>query len=265
MELLKFLDIDRRFIFKIFLLGVINSLLTAGLIYLINTVVAGGEVPYLEDKGTAGLVYLALVVLSFFIKRFLQQDLIRVNFERVYRFTTDAINKLRLSEVEVFEKLGKEKVYTALGDARTLSYVPAHFIEVFQSLVIVLCGVVYLTYISWLGGLIVILVIAGLAAFYQFRDKVLYRNIKRLRKLQDEFYAYIQDLLSGFKELKIHRTSSERLFHEYLIENQAKHKTLNTQVENQYLDNQLLVNNSWYLVIGSHRNNIVCATFGFSD
>jgi cyclic peptide transporter len=161
------------------------------------------------------------------------------------------LQKLRYASFEDFEKLGREKVYTAINDARTLGNVPQLFINTFNSLIMVLCCLVYMFWISWVGGLIVLGLMSALLVIYLVRNKRAERDLNELRDLQNDYYRYLRDLLQGFKEIKMSILRNDNIFTKFLSKNRKRGRLLSLTTSARYMNNELTGSYSWYILLGA--------------
>ena len=230
------------------LLGAANSIMYSGLLMLINNSITHHTLFYDSKYNMA--VYFLIISLSFVLSKVFQTYIVKLSNEILFKFETNVLEKLRFAEYEAFEKIGTEKIYTAIGDTRVLSRIPETFINVFNAAIIALCCLGYMFFVSVLGGCFVLTMMIGLLVIYLTKNKRIEVELNKLRDLQNTYYRYLNDLLGGFKELKLGIKRNENIFSNHLISNKIEERDLGITTAIKYLDNELLGSYSWYIVLG---------------
>jgi cyclic peptide transporter len=236
------------FYFFLVLLGAANSVMYSGILILINKFISRQSL--FEDGRYNMGVYFLVIGLSFVCSKIFQTYVVKLSSDILFRFETDVLEKLRYAEFESFEKLGSEKVYTAIGDTRVLSRIPETFINVFNAMIVVLCCLGYMFFVSYKSGFFVLGVMLVLLFIYLKRNKRIESQLNKLRDLQNTYYRTLNDLLSGFKELKLGIKRNESLFNNFLYKNKREERDLGVVTAVRYLDNELLGSYSWYIILG---------------
>lgn len=239
---------SKRFYLFILLLGLMNSLLNASLLILINYTISQQPLPLLPQYNW--LLFVTVVTVSLLVNRLFHRYMVRLTVSLLYSFQLDMLQKLRKAPYEAFEKLGREKVYTAINDATTLGNVPEMFVNGFNACVTILCCLAYFFWMSLVGGAVVLALMAVLLTIYLMRNNALEAYVNQLRDLQNDYYSYLDDLLLGFKEVKMSAVKNDNLYRKYILQNRSLGQQLSIQTADQYLGNELLGNYSWYVVIG---------------
>lgn len=230
------------------LLGAVNSIMYSGLLILINNSITKHSLFTSAKYNLA--TYFLIISLSFICSKIFQTYIVKLSSQVLFKFETGVLEKLRYAEYESFEKLGVETIYTAIGDTRVLSRIPETFINVFNAMITAICCLGYMFYVSLLGGCFVLTMMLGLLIIYLRRNKRIEGQLNELRDLQNNYYKYLNDLLNGFKELKLGIKRNENLFDNYLINNKIAERDLGVITSVKYLNNELLGSYSWYIVLG---------------
>jgi cyclic peptide transporter len=237
------------FFFFLFVLGGVNSLLYSGILLFINDALAGHkQLGVLKQYDWQ--LFLLLITVSVVTTRVFHAYLIGLTNGILLDFELSVLNKLRLANFQAFEKLGSQKVHTAINDTKVLAQVPEYLVALLNAVVIVVCGLGYLFWISPLGGGSVVLVMLGLLVFYLVRTRSIEKDLNRLRDMQNDFYRYLNDLLQGFKELKMSISRNDRIYQHHLKENRLTSRALTRSTSIRFLNNELTGSYSWYLVLG---------------
>ena len=202
---------------------------------------------YLEKYGL--LIFTGTIILSIVCARVLQNKIIIITNKLLYKIETSLLNKLGKASLEDFENLGEEKVYTAINDANSLRSVPGIFIDVFNSLIIVICGLIYISLHSWKGALLITSIILILSLIYHKRNSSLKSLRNKLRDLQDSYYCYLKDLLAGFKQIKIDIDKNNNIFN-FIRYNRTESLNKKIRISQKYMNNELLGEYSWFFILG---------------
>jgi len=222
--------------------------MNTGILMFINNTISQTEWGLFGDYDW--LVFTLLLLVSLFTNRSFQVYLIKLTNEILYKFELDILLKIRNASMTDFEQLGKEKAWTAMQDTRVLGSVPMVVINTFNSLIIIVCCVGYLFWISPIGGIVLLVIMALLFAVYLLRNKKIKKELDDLRDLKNVYTRNIIDLLDGFRELKMSIRRNENLYDGHIVKNRKRAKDISINTSRKYLDNTLLGSYSWYLIIG---------------
>ena len=249
MNLFKLLREKSR-LFYVFtvLLGFINSLTNLGILIMVNSAISGKQIFYNGQYNC--LIFAGLILFSFISSWFFQNYMVVITSGILYNLELSIVQKVRNATFESFEALGTEKLYAAISDARILSRAPEIFITLINGIVTVLCSIIYLMWISPLGGISIVAIMAVLLAFYLYRNTKLEKNMNEIRDLQNNYYGSLNDLLGGFKQVRISAERSNTLYNDYIHMNRDKARSLNVNTSRSYVFNELLGAFSWYVLLG---------------
>ncbi|MBC3787166.1 cyclic peptide export ABC transporter [Spirosoma utsteinense] len=249
MHLLKIFQSQSRFFYTALLgLGIINSFTFSVLLLFINLTIAGKPFPIWPQYGW--LIFFGLLAVSVVTTKVFQTYLVKLTQQILYGFELNIVDQLRSASLSDFQKLGSERVYTAINDVRVLGLVPEVMIVIVNSSIIVVCALAYLCYTSVAGGLCMLGLMLGMLIFYSTRNKAIRKNLGKVRDLQDKYHKYLLDLLNGFKEVKMSSVRNRNLFTLFIKANRDNAKALGQQTAVRYLDNELIGRYSWYFALG---------------
>lgn len=240
----------RSKLFYLFLaiLGIINGLLNTGLLMFINKAITHTPLPYFQEYGW--LMFLLIIAVSLVTGKIFHTYMVKLTAGIRSDLQISILRKIKHASYQEFEKLGNEKIFTAMGDINMLSNLPEVFMNMLNALIVVICCFVYLFLISAVGAGAILLMITGLLIFYLARNRSVEKKLNIIRNMQNKFWEYLGDLLGGFKEAKMRIARNESIFTEYLERNVNESKQLSTNTSIKYLDNELTGNYSWYLILG---------------
>lgn len=249
MNFIKILRLRSKW-FYLFLivLGLVSSLTSIGILLLINFTLSGQAIPFFNDY--KAVAFIAMLVISYMTTRFFQNYVIVITRDILFDIELSIVQKVRNSSFEAFEKLGVEKIYSAIGDARVLSRMPEIFVTLVNAFVTVICALGYLYWISPGGATIILMMMVNLLLFYFARNEKLEKDLNKVRDLQNSYYKFLQELLLGFKQIRISSLRSANLYNRYIFPNREMSKNLSIYTSQQYVINQLIGSYSWYLLFG---------------
>lgn len=249
MELLRLiLSKSKMFFLLIIILGIVNSILNSGLLLFINNTITQTPLPFFPDDDW--MVFVGILIVSLVVSQRFQVYMIKLTNNILFEFEISIMQKLRYASYEDFQKLGSEKVYTAINDARTLGNVPQLFVNTFNSLIMAVCCMVYMFWVSTVGGVLVIAIMSVLLIVYLVRNKQAERDLNKLRDLQNDYYKYLRDLMLGFKEVKMSILRNDNIFNKFLVRNRNESRGLSQDTSIRYMNNELTGSYSWYIVLG---------------
>ncbi|MCB9280797.1 MAG: cyclic peptide export ABC transporter [Lewinellaceae bacterium] len=249
MDIFKLFNKSKTFFALIIVLGLVNSVMYSGLLIMINQGLRTGTAESWMDRHLAWL-FAGLMALSFFSRRYFQNHLIAFTNNILFDFELSLLDKVRFATFESFRKLGSQKVYTAIGDTKVVAQLPRFFVDLINNAVVVVCALGYLLWISPVSLLIVLAIMTGLSIYYWVRNQSIVRDLNRIRNMENDFYRYLQDLLNGFREVKMSVEKNENLYRKFLEKNRQEVKSLETTTARKYLDNELFGSYSWYVILG---------------
>ena len=230
------------------ILGFTNVLLNIGILSIINTVLTSDEPVY--HKEYDWMLFFGLIVISLIANAVFQSYMVKLTNDIKFDLEFNILEKLRFANYRSFEKLGNEKIFTAIDDIRTMVNLPELIVSGVNAMIIVFCCFVYLFYMSWVGALLVIGMMASLFIFYMVRNVYIEKDLNKVRTLRDDYYKILDDLINGFKEVKTNPIRSQNLFEKFLLTNRMDAKNMSLGANIKYMVNELTGNYSWYVVFG---------------
>jgi ABC-type siderophore export system fused ATPase/permease subunit len=249
MTLLKlFQTRSKSFYLFLVILGLVSSLTNMGILMQVNMALGGKS--FLDLGEYNYLAFIALLVTSFFATLFFQNYMAELTNSIMYSMELSVIEKVRNASYASFEKMGSNKLYAAISDARILSRVPEIFVTILNSSITLACSLIYLFWISVWGGITVLGIMLVLLVVYLYRNNKIEKKLNAVRDLQDSYYKSLWELMVGFKQVRISSLRNRNIFEKFILLNRNKAKKLSTDVSKKYVVNELIGVYSWFLVIG---------------
>ncbi|MGM9979475.1 MAG: cyclic peptide export ABC transporter [Clostridium sp.] len=244
---LKFINKQKEM--NIFILGTImfmSSLGYTSIMIIITKVMANVS---LSNK----LVIYFILAITVYVygQKIVRSYLINITNDYVYKKRMDLIMKLLNCSYEKFERIDKASIYSSFNnDTETLSNVIRECVIVVTSIITLILSFIYLAIISWkvfaISILVIILAVVGQFFVNNYAEKI----YEKSRDIQNTFFKFTNDLISGFKELYIN-DGRKNEFKNDMKKNCKEYKEKKIEGEiilsNNYIQGQLLI----YLIVGA--------------
>jgi putative ATP-binding cassette transporter len=194
------------------LAGALSGASSVGLLALTHATLAGAG-----SRGLLAGAFAALCV-SVLVNKVLSQTLlIRLSQRAVSQLCLHLSRQILATPLRRLEEMGTHRLLATLtGDVPTIVMAFNAIPNICISLVIVLCVLGYLTWLSWGVALAVIAFMVLGVASYRVSASRAQHYLKRAREEQDVLQSRFRDLLEGIKELKIHRPRREAFLRDSL-------------------------------------------------
>jgi cyclic peptide transporter len=223
-----------------------NTALSFGIVYIINNVLAGKE-DFLIDY--MWIVFLAMVVYTYLLNIVFQKRLNKFSFNLLYDNEKKVFDQVLTAPLLKLEKFGSKRFYTAVEDLRVFAMLPFTITHTMNSVLMLILCVVYMFTISLPSALIVIGLIILVAACYFVVMSTMSKQVAILREYNEDYYEYVDDVMKGFKELKLSFFRRENLMNRFLIRNRDDAKDLDFRINYIFLSINLISQYGLYFVI----------------
>ena len=187
--------------------GIANGILLA----VIN-VAAGTTAHLFLNLRNLAIFMLAFALFYYTKKQAMTQSTILV--EHVLRAVRVRItDKIRSTSLLEFEGIGREVVYNRLTqETTTISQAAPVLINACQASIMLVFASIYLFYLSEAALLISALAIAGGMITYLAHHKQVSQELQAADRKEREFLAMLNQMMEGFKEIKLNRRKSDDIF-----------------------------------------------------
>ncbi len=223
-----------------------NTLLSFGIIYIINNALAGND-NFLKNH--MGLVFSALIIYTYLLNIIFQKELNKFSFRLLYNNEKSLFGKMLQIPLDVLEKLGSQRFFTAVEDLRVFAFLPYTVTHTVNSLLMILLCLVYMFTLSITAALIVVGLIILVAGCYFIVMNSMSKQVEKLREYNDHYYKYVDDVMKGFKELKLNFFRRKNLMNRFLIPNRDQAGVLDFRINYVFLSINLISQYGLYFVI----------------
>lgn len=241
------LKISFKNIIYLVLYAVPNTIFSFGILYIINTVISG-EKSFLANH--TGIVFLSIVIITYLINIVFQRKLNQYAFKMLYKNEKIVFDKILKTPLITLEKLGSQRFYTAVEDLRVFAFLPETVTHTINSLLMLLLCIAYLFTLSVSSAFIIVILAIALSGLYFFIINAMSRQVEALRKYNESYYEYVNDVMKGFKELKTNSFRRKNLMHKFLSPNRDNAEKLDFKINYIFLSINLISQYGLYLIIG---------------
>lgn len=232
----------------IILYAIPNSILSFGILYIINNVISGNK-EFL--KGYMWIVFVSIIIYTYLLNIVFQKKLNQYTYNVLYENEKNIFSKMLQTSLITFEKFGSQRFYTTIEDIRVFASFSGVVTHTVNSLLMLLLCLVYMFAISLYSALIVLGLIIMIAALFFVVINTMSQQISILRKYNEHYYSYVNDVIKGFKGLKVDRKKRNNLMNNYLSPNRDESKNLDYKINFVFLSINLISQYGLYLVIGA--------------
>lgn len=240
------LKIKTKHIILIAVYALISSLLSFAIIYIINNTLSN----QLSINSYIYITFFAFVVYAYLLSIFFQRELNKITFELLSQLEKKLFQKILDTPLIKIEKLGTQRFYTAVEDTRTFYSLPSVVTAAFSSLLMVILCLFYLIKLSPLSAIIILVAILVIAGIYYLVINSLSKSIEKVKKYNEHYFGYVQDVISGFKELMISDKRKKKLLENYVYENRTASYALDFKISFSFLSVGLISQYGMYIIIG---------------
>lgn len=242
------LKLKPKDIILLLLYAIPNTLLSFGIIYIINNVLSGNE-EFLKDYMI--IVFLSAIGYAYLLNIIFQKGLNKYAFKILYENEKNLFNQILTAPLKTLEKFGTQRFYTAMEDLRIFSNLPYTVTHTVSSLLMLVLGVVYMFTLSPISAGIVLVLIILVAVCYFIVMNSMSNQVGRLRKFNEDYYKYVNDLILGFKELKLSASRRKNIMEKYLDPNRDDSEDLDFKVNYVFLSINMISQYGLYVVIAA--------------
>lgn len=225
-----------------------NTFLSFGIIYIINNVLSGNE-NFLKDYMI--IVFLATVFYTYLLNVVFQKGLNKYAFRILYENEKNLFNQILRAPLKTLEKFGTQRFYTAMEDLRLFSSLPYTVTHTVSSLLMLILGVIYMFTLSVSSAFIVLVLIVLVAVCYFLVMNSMSKEVSILRKYNEHYYKYVEDLITGFKELKLSASRRKNMMEKHLGPNRDDSEDLDFKVNYVFLSINMISQYGLYVVIAA--------------
>ncbi|WP_426094751.1 cyclic peptide export ABC transporter [Flavobacterium sp. DSR2-3-3] len=240
------LKIKKSEILYLLLYAIPNTLLTFTIVYIINNVMAGDKA-FLKDY--MGIVFTSILVYTYLLNVIFQKKLNKFSFNLLYENEKKIFKQILSVPLLKLEQYGSQRFYTVVEDLRTFSLLPYTVTHTINSMLMLVLCLIYMFTLSLVSALIVITLIALVGACYFIVMNTMSKKVNQLREYNDGYYKSVDDVIRGFKELKINFLRRDNLMNKFIVPNRDEAMNLDFNINYVFLSINLISQYGLYFVV----------------
>lgn len=168
----------------------------------------------------------------------------------VHKLRVRMVDKIRSSNLYLFDRIKASEIHSNLTqDAKFLSETAPFLVHSAQSAIMIVCSLLYVLIISVPAFLVVVGCLGFAVSVYLIRNKVISTHIRMGRDTETELLESLDDVLSGFKELKLSRRKNDALFY-HISEISDRARNFRKRSNVMWIENYIFTQVIFYLAIG---------------
>lgn len=161
-------------------------------------------------------------------------------------------DKLRRADLRGFEQMDRPEVYKTLVENTDVIFEAARYLSITCSSVVMLAGAcVYLAVLSLPALVMCVVMIAAAVAVYQANMLRINLTMRESRDKESEFLHHLNDLIDGFKEVKVSSQRSKDLFENYISDRSVLAKGLKIKSEDLNIRNFVFSETFFMILLGA--------------
>lgn len=240
------LKFEPKNLIYLFLYALPNTILSFGIVYIINNVLAGNT-SFMKDY--MGLVFLIIIAYTYLLNIVFQKALNKFSFKLLYDNEKKVFGQVLKAPLQKLESLGSQRFFTAVEDLRTFSFLPYTVTHTINSLLMLVLCLVYMFTLSVTSATIVLGLIIGVAACYFIVMNTMSKEVATLREYNEHYYKHVDDVMKGFKELKLNFFRRQNLMNKFLVPNRDAAMNLDFRINYIFLSINLISQYGLYFVV----------------
>ncbi len=159
------------------------------------------------------IFYLLICIMAIFCKIYALNKATTITEDVVSKVRVRLTDKLRHTELEFIEQADKGNIYARITqDTEIISQASPNIMNTFESAIAAGAVFLYMSSISMLGfGIALFSIISTYSAFF-FNYSKIKEELRKVRDKEAKFSILLNELLTGFKEIKINTKKNNALF-----------------------------------------------------
>ncbi len=240
---------NKAFLFYTILvaLGLVNTFMNIGILTFVNQMIQ--DKPFTFFGEHSWIWFTVLVLTSFIINRYFQKKVISLTNNVLYENEIEIFKIITQTDLSKLQKIGTDKVYTIIEDLRVFASLPNTIVSAIISVGSIVVCLVYFFTISPYAALLITFIVSAMAIIFISINKLVMKDIKKLRKIGEAYFKIITDVLYGFKELKLSSTRNHNIY-EAILHNRKETRDTEIKTGNKLLTNNLFGNYGIFMLLG---------------
>ncbi|MFM7023151.1 MAG: cyclic peptide export ABC transporter [Flavobacteriales bacterium] len=198
---------------KLILATLVSGISNILLLIILNTAAEsiGPEISF--DRLWLLLVFIIVFVLFYFGKKMILVQGCVLVANIITNIRLRIMNKIRKANLRSLENVGQSEVFTRISeDVSYISHTTTVIVNALQSAVMILCSLFYIGFLSLEALGLTLIAFAISFLIYKSKQKAMAKAIKAATVKETEFFASLDDVIDGFKEINIHQKKNDAVY-----------------------------------------------------
>lgn len=239
---------DKMFVGYLVIFSIINSLINMAILFFLGKILQLKALSDLSDY--FWLQYVGLIVVGFCVNKIIQKKILRYSHNKLFQYESQIFKTLKSISLRNLDKIGGEKVYAVFEELRNFIYLPGVLISALSSVTVIFICLVYIFYISFKFALVILSTMSLFIGIYLLINKKNFKRVEKVSGLNETFFKLVNDVLQGFKELKLSATKKNNLYNLHLKQNRKNARDLEIYTINNFLTTNLFAYYGLYMIFG---------------
>ncbi len=228
-------------------MGTISGIAQAALLGIVT--IAADTASYANLNFRYLCMFAIAFVVMFLSKRYALQQANVVIEQIIKKVRVRISDKIRNSELLFLERLGKGALYTRLThDSNLVSDSAVRIISACQSVLVVVFCLGFVAVLSKAAFLITVGFLSLAVTSYFYHHRIVVKELLETKAKEAKFFEMINQILDGFKELKLNRKKSEDYFGVFrLLANTAEGLKINIGI--RFITDLMFSQVSFYTIL----------------
>ncbi|MFZ5586495.1 MAG: cyclic peptide export ABC transporter [Thermodesulfobacteriota bacterium] len=172
--------------------------------------------------------------------------------QMIYDTQLRIADKVRRSDLRSFESLERTDVYKVLLEHTDVLFEGARYLTISaSSLIMLIASFTYIAFISMPALIICCVMIVAAVAVHQGTQKRINQKLVQAKQRETDFLRHLNNLVDGFKEVKISRARSEDLFENHLRMSSVAARTAKVESEHLAINNYIFAQTFFLILIAA--------------
>ncbi|MGG3873384.1 cyclic peptide export ABC transporter [Brevibacillus laterosporus] len=240
--------------FSLMVLSIVSGFGNAFIIFIVN------EAFVRTNNLVNGLLFYFIIGIFMYVvsQKVLRSRLVTLTNQLVYEKRMELVDKLLQTSFSSLEQIEQGRIQATLNnDTEVISRAINIIITCVTNLITLVCCFIYLGVMNFYAFVLSALIIGLVAAIYYLIGEKANKLWEKTRDIQNVFFKFISDMISGSKELTLHRRKREE-FHLAVQESCAEYRDKRAEGDLKFANVFIIGELLFIIVIG-------CVVFIFPE
>jgi putative ATP-binding cassette transporter len=169
----------------------------------------------------------------------------------IHRVRVRLMNYVRQSDLLPLEAIGRAEIVSAITrETTTLTLASNALAFAAQGALLIILVTLYVAYLSLLAFALTIVIVGTGAILFHSKTRRLAIEMREASKWETRLYERLNDLLDGFKEIRLNRARSDELFAD-IVEVSRSAANIKIRTQSETYKRMVLLQSSLYTLLGA--------------